>query len=315
MRERGVFFMERVVSDEEKIRRAIEISHRRNQGAYSRETARVNVNDKKNYKLFKKMVIQIIICLLIYVIFYLIHTTNYAFSEEVMQSTSNVLNYDINFQKLYQDWQQFFAGMTSPMQTEEIENTLENSADTSINVENQTVEENIQANASISNLAAVEIEVEEKEEKKQDKQVEQEKKQMEKDAEMVKKLCKFQKPLSGKITSEFGDREVTLKGMTSDHKGIDIAANKGTSIKAAMAGTVSVAEENSEYGKFIKIVDGDVMTVYAHCSSLSVKKGDKVKKGQIIAKVGSTGISTGSHLHFEIRFQNRNINPRLVINF
>ena len=61
--------MERTISDEEKIRRAIEISQRRNQNYYSRETARVNVNSKKNYKLFKKMILQIIICLLIYFIF------------------------------------------------------------------------------------------------------------------------------------------------------------------------------------------------------------------------------------------------------
>ena len=59
---RGVFYMERLMSDEEKIRRAIEISQRRNQNNYSRETTRVNVNDKKEYKLFKKMILQIIIC-------------------------------------------------------------------------------------------------------------------------------------------------------------------------------------------------------------------------------------------------------------
>ena len=82
-----------------------------------------------------------------------------------------------------------------------------------------------------------------------------------------------------------------------------------------MTGTVTVAEENSEYGKFIKIENGEVMTVYAHCKSLKVKKGDKVKIGQTIATVGSTGHSTGPHLHFEIRLSGRYINPRYIIDF
>ena len=138
---------------------------------------------------------------------------------------------------------------------------------------------------------------------------------MEKDTETVLKLCKFQKPLSGTITSEFGGREATIKGMSTDHKGIDIAAKTGTNIKSAIAGTVSVAEENSEYGKFIKIINGDIMTVYAHCKTLKVKVGDKIKIGQTIATVGSTGNSTGPHLHFEIRFKNRYINPKNVIKF
>ena len=185
------------------------------------------------------------------------------------------------------------------------------------------MQENIINSSNIvSNTVSVESKEDTKKEEKSeetkkdnDKNQDKEETAMKEDAKKVKKLCKFQKPLSGTITSEFGEREVILNGMTSDHKGIDIAANSGTSIKAAMAGTVIVAEENSEYGKFIKIQNGDVMTVYAHCKSLKVKKGDKVKIGKTIATVGSTGTSTGPHLHFEIRLSGRYINPRYVINF
>ena len=138
---------------------------------------------------------------------------------------------------------------------------------------------------------------------------------MEKDAEDVKKICDFQKPLSGKITSEFGEREVISSVMTADHKGIDIAATSGTDIQAAISGQVVEADSNSEYGKFIKIKNEDVLTVYAHCSKLKVKKGDSIEKGDVIAEVGSTGKSTGPHLHFEIRLSDRYINPRLVIQF
>lgn len=97
--------MERIISDEEKIRRAIEISQRRNKMSHARDMARVNVNNKKDYKLFKKMILQIIICLLIYLVFHLITTTNYAFSEEIIKNTNTILNYDMNFEKLYKDCQ------------------------------------------------------------------------------------------------------------------------------------------------------------------------------------------------------------------
>lgn len=299
--------MERAISDEEKIRRAIEISQRRNQNYYSRETARVNVNNKKNYKLFKKMILQIIICLLIYLIFYLIATTNYAFSDQVIESTNSILNYDINVEKIYKDCENFFITTFKNNENNQENNIVDN------NITNNSINaiENVIETSMVDNKLVANNTTEVKEEKNEEKE---EKTEMEQDAEKAKELCKFQKPLSGVITSEFGEREVTLKCMTSDHKGIDIAARSGTSIKAAMTGTVTVAEENSEYGKFIKIENGDVMTVYAHCKSLKVKKGNNVKIGQTIATVGSTGNSTGPHLHFEIRLSGRYINPKLIIN-
>ena len=308
--------MERVISDEEKLRRAIEISQRRNNSYYTKTMAtRVNINDKKEYKLFKRMILQIIICLLIYSIFHLINTTNYIFSDKVIGTTKEILNYDINFENLYNNCKEYINSKINinrdKQEANEINNNVINNQENVVQVLSENI---LQSNNS--------VEVIENEEKKEENEIskkreesENEKSQMEQDAETVKKLCKFQKPLSGTITSDFGEREVLIQGMTSDHKGIDIAANSGTKIKAAMKGTVSVAEENSEYGKFIKIVNGDVMTVYAHCKSLKVKVGENVKKGQTIATVGTTGNSTGPHLHFEIRYENRYINPRYVIEF
>lgn len=324
--------MERIITEEEKIRRAIEISQRRNNNYYKPNTTRVNVNEKKDYKLFKKMTLQIVICLLIYIIFYLITSTNYVFSAQVIKSTNDILNYDINFSEAYRNLMSFLNTNMNLNQKQTNENTLEN---INILLENQTITDSKSNNEILTNITNNIVvdnqnivvkedktteennEIKDKEEKEDIavKKDEKEKTQMELDAEEVKKICEFTKPLSGKVTSEFGEREVTSKVMSADHKGIDIAANSGTSIKAAMTGTVSVAEENSEYGKFIKIVNGDVMTVYAHCKKLKVKVGDKIKKGQIIATVGSTGNSTGPHLHFEIRFKNRYINPRNVIEF
>ena len=145
------------------------------------------------------------------------------------------------------------------------------------NIQNNVVESI--SNNTLTNTIKEQSKEQEKKENNKDKNTETSKKktQMELDVEEVKKICKFTKPISGTITSEFGEREVITQGMTSDHKGIDIAVKSGTNIKAAMAGTVKVAEENSEYGKFIKITNGDIMTVYAHCKSLKVKVGDKIK--------------------------------------
>lgn len=310
--------MERAMSEEERIRRAIEISQRRNNSYYRENTARVNVNEKKDFGLFKKMIFQTLICLVIYAIFYLITNTNYVFSKQVIDEANNILNYDINFETIYNNCQSF---INTQFNFNNSENNIENNNEVSnevntINKENVQNQQDIGMNENLENEVLLqEVKLKENEEEEKNEEPPKEKTQMELDAEEVKKICNFKKPLSGKITSEFGDREVTSKVMSADHKGIDIAANSGTNISSAIDGIVSVAEKNSEYGKFIKITNGEVMTVYAHCKSLKVKVGDKIKSGQTIATVGSTGNSTGPHLHFEIRLSNRYINPRYVIDF
>lgn len=103
------------------------------------------------------------------------------------------------------------------------------------------------------------------------------------------------KPLSGIITTRFGSRGY-------GHRGLDVAAPSGTPIKAAAAGTVTTAGWNNSYGYMLIVSHGNgVQTVYAHCSQLIAKNGQSVAQGQVIGKVGSTGNSTGPHLHFEIR--------------
>lgn len=288
--------MERTLSDEEKIRKAIEISQRRNNNrrASYQEVSIPSSNSKKEYKLFKRMIMQVMICALIYLIFYLITTTNYVFSEDVINKTNSILNYDIEFYNIYKQGINKIKGFVSEFNSKNGGNVEANEIKSEDNNEIKESE-----NAETKNNETLVSSIS----------------QMEKDAEDVKKICDFQKPISGKITSEFGEREVISSVMTADHKGIDIAANSGTDIQAAISGQVVEADSNSEYGKFIKIKNEDVLTVYAHCSKLKVKKGDNIEKGDVIAEVGSTGKSTGPHLHFEIRLSDRYINPRLVIQF
>ncbi len=105
-----------------------------------------------------------------------------------------------------------------------------------------------------------------------------------------------------RISSKFGPRNIDVPGASTWHKGVDLAANKGTPIYASMSGTVTHSGSGTGYGLYIKIDHGDgVETRYGHCSELLVSKGEHVEQGQLIALVGNTGVSGGSHLHFEVR--------------
>lgn len=133
------------------------------------------------------------------------------------------------------------------------------------------------------------------------------------DVTYIKKRISFVKPLeNGTITSRYGLRQATAI-VSGNHKGVDIGAKYGTEIKAAMDGQVTVVSDEGDYGKHVKIVDGEVSTLYAHCSKVVINQGDFVKKGQKIAEVGSTGKSTGPHLHFEIRRNNLSVNPEEIL--
>lgn len=115
-------------------------------------------------------------------------------------------------------------------------------------------------------------------------------------------------PVSGLITSRFGSRESIR---SSGHRGLDIATKKGTKIKAAAGGTVIFAGYSGAYGYVVKISHGSgIKTYYAHCSKLYVKTGDRVSAGDVIAAVGSTGRSTGNHLHFEVVKNGVSLNPQ-----
>lgn len=115
-------------------------------------------------------------------------------------------------------------------------------------------------------------------------------------------------PTTGRISSYFGGR--TLYGVYDYHSGLDVASSYGTNIVAADGGTVTFAGWRSSYGNMVIIThDNGWQTYYAHCSSLLVSSGAKVYRGQSIAKMGSTGNSTGNHLHFEVRINGTAVNP------
>lgn len=115
-------------------------------------------------------------------------------------------------------------------------------------------------------------------------------------------------PTEGRITSRYG---VSSRIRKSTHTGLDIAAVTGTDIKVVADGTVISANYNGSYGNLVKVDHGNgVETWYAHTSKMLVKAGDAVKAGDVIAKVGSTGNSTGPHLHLEIRINGEHVDPQ-----
>ena len=117
-------------------------------------------------------------------------------------------------------------------------------------------------------------------------------------------------PSSTRVTSDYGTRLSPTQGASSNHKGLDIGASYGASIVAAADGTVSYAGYNNGMGNYVMISHGSgLYTVYGHASALLVSTGDKVTAGQTIAQVGSTGISTGNHLHFGVSLNGSYVSP------
>lgn len=117
-------------------------------------------------------------------------------------------------------------------------------------------------------------------------------------------------PVNGPVTSQFGWRLHPVSGGEDFHKGVDIAAAEGTSILAALPGVVEETGYNDSYGNFVVLRHSDnLRTTYNHCSEILVQEGQQMARGDRIARVGSTGISTGPHLHFEVEVQGLKADP------
>ncbi len=301
--------MERTLSVDEKIRRAEEIYQRKKMQNERRAYATVNVRQKPEHKTIKKMLLQIAICFVIYFIYYLIQNSNYIFSEDVLNKTKEILSYNINFQEKWNEWKGYLKlenlipkqeeNQEPEQQNTEIdENILQNEISNTVGQMTNTVEAVLSAQDTMVEETAKE---------------ESSLSQMELDANYIKETLSFIKPLSGVITSRFGNRNPTTETVPKYHTGIDIAADTGTVIVAATEGIVSVVSSEGDYGNHVKILNGNIMTLYAHCNKIYVNEGDAITQGQSIAEVGATGNVTGPHLHFEIRLEDRIVDPEYVL--
>lgn len=299
--------MERTMSVEEKIRRAEEIYEKRKRGM-ERPITTVNLdNNKKDLKLLKKMIIQMIVCSCIYFIIHTIHNSNYIFTEDFINKTNEILSYDTNFYEIYQTIKykidEIINNKNKEQSNEKQEEQQEDleKQDKNKGNEIESTEENSQ-----DAIGGSEEETEQSNEGQLLSQAEQ-------DIIDIKNTTSFIKPIEGIISSKYGIRETATEKVPKNHTGTDIAANLGTKIKSATDGEVVLASEEGDYGKHLKIQIGEVSIIYAHCNNLYVNQGDKVVQGQEIAEVGSTGNSTGPHLHFEIRVHERTVDPQSIL--
>ncbi len=286
--------MERTMSVEEKIKRAEEIYARRCEGK-NKNTTRVGIykkNSNKDIKLLKKMLIQIAICLLIYFAVYIIQNGNYIFSQDFLNKVNEIISYDTNFSELY-----------------------ENAKNAIINVMHKENEQKQDSNENTEENAEENIGGEDIEQTENINQQQQDLSQVEADIQTAKNTTSFIKPIEGIVSSEYGKRNPATPTVPKNHTGIDLAAKQGTKIKSATAGEVVLNSTEGDYGNHLKIQIGEISVIYAHCNNIYVNQGDKVEQGQEIAEVGTTGNSTGPHLHFEVRVSERTINPREILQF
>ena len=304
--------MERAMTVEERIRRAEEIYERRkrNEGltVVSDEKSQRTKNEKKDVKLLKKMIIQLIVCICIYFVIYTIQNNQYIFSEDFINKVNEIISYDIDFPKLFEDAKNYLMGLFSN-QTKN-ENQEQNN-------ENNEIQSNEMNNGIGGAVEENEETVGEATEETTDQEAvateEQNLSQEEQDIINVKNTTSFIKPVEGTVSWSYGYRETATGSVPKNHTGTDIAATLGTKIRSATEGQVVLVSEEGDYGKHIKIQIGEVSIIYAHCNALYVNEGDMVIQGQEIAEVGSTGNSTGPHLHFEIRISERTVDPQKIL--
>ena len=286
--------MERVLSTEERIRRAEEVY--RNKGSVTCERVK-NIPKYKN-KIIKKMIIQIIVCLSIYSLFYFWGNAEDLFSKDMLNKTKDIMTYDINFDELYKSFMNWLNSNNLFVNNSEnmITNTSTNELINGINL-NEVLENTENIGGAVQEVETSNLS------------------QMEIDANEIKSKYNLIKPLVGTITSRYGYREPTTATVPKNHTGIDIAANTGTVIYAALDGGVKIASSEGDYGNHLRIEKDDVAIYYAHCNKLYVKEGEYVTQNQPIAEVGATGNVTGPHLHFEIRKEDRYVDPDLILDF
>lgn len=322
--------MEKIISTEERIRRAEEIyQRRRNQGVRLTGNT-VNISSKPDASLFKKMVCKIIICIIIYSVFYMIKNSGDLFSQDILNKTKEVLSYDMNIKVMYDKTIDYFKGLNINFNEINENEVKKDNNENEVNEENN-VNENNNEEQTQNNDSQTEGETNNQDGNGQDANstlgvgggseisseetsTQEQKSQMEIDAQYVKDNYKIALPLKGTITSRFGPRTPSSI-ISANHAGIDIGVNEGTKIVSAMDGKVMISSSQGDYGNHIKIVSGNVTTLYAHCKTLYVKEGDEIKQGMEIAEVGQTGRATGPHLHFEIRVDDRLVNPEYVLQF
>ena len=278
--------MERILNDEEKIKKAEDIYFRRNNQLYSLQNRK---KEKKSKMLKGKIILNLIIMFDLAVIVFCVQNSEFIFTKEFLQMLNQYNDEASN--KIVSLFTDFLKNEDAEYLVEENNMDIEDSNEVVVEEINSENNANIVEN-SISSMNEMEL-----------------------DIQNLKNAYKFVVPLNGTVSSGFGARESKYQNVRGYHTGVDIAAENGTDINASMQGIVELVSNEGDYGKHVKIRCNNVYTLYAHCSKIFVKEGQIVAEGQKIASVGNTGNSTGPHLHFEIKIDDRFVDPEKLINF
>lgn len=231
--------MERTLSQEERLRRAEEIYYRRQNGGNSPRTAKVNITPKKNYRLLKKVMIQIIICVGIYSVIYKLQSNTDSFSIDSINYLKGAMAYDIDINKAFEEAKKYVEtfNLVNIKPKEDENSASENIVDEDIELTNGVQEATLSASEQTSENTTEPTEVTSS------------LSQMEQDAEYLKSNFAFIKPVEGPVTSRFGLRNPTTETVPKYHTGIDIGVPEGTIIIAAMEGTVELVSSVGDYRK------------------------------------------------------------------
>lgn len=314
--------MEKTMSVEERIRRAEERYNKKNgytaQIGNSRNELNIKNKVSEKKKTTKKLLMQIFVCLVIYVAFYSITNRDYIFSDNFKNDVNIFLKDKTKIYAMYENSKEFVNSKILHQNEEEdneVNNVNEQTIDDTNNIEEQQIENTSeQQELQSENIGGADESIEQTDTTNTDNTENVEKSQMEIDADKIKSSISFINPIEGRITSTFGWRNPTVSTVPKYHTGLDIAAVSGTVIKSATDGKVIMASSKGDYGNHYQIQINDVIIIYAHCQKLYLKEGDSVVQGQEIGEVGSTGNSTGPHLHFEVRIEDRKVDPQLILN-
>ncbi len=314
--------MEKTMSVEERIRRAEERYNKKNgytaQIGNSRKELNIKNRVYEKKKTTKKLLMQIFVCLVIYVAFYSITNRDYIFSDNFKNDVNVFLKDKTKIYAMYENSKEFVNSRILHQNEEEnneVNNVNEQTIDDTNNIEEQQIENTSeQQELQSENIGGANESKEQTDTTNTDNTENVEKSQMEIDADKIKSSISFINPIEGRITSTFGWRNPTVSTVPKYHTGLDIAAVSGTVIKSATDGKVIMASSKGDYGNHYQIQINDVIIIYAHCQKLYLKEGDSVVQGQEIGEVGSTGNSTGPHLHFEVRIEDRKVDPQLILN-
>ncbi len=299
------------MSEEEKIKKAEEISARRNNRI---PASSINSRPKRKLSLLSKTFIQVICSICIFGIFYFINQNNSLAIEKIRP----IFSEDTDFVQIYNQIDLFIKNMQSSLMKDDNESNMTNEEET--NQQNETQNNNSEENNenqideqqpvnenvnTTENINETDVGIGGGNENVAVSETDQ-------DILYIKENATFIKPVNGYITSGYGEREAT-DIISANHAGVDIGANSGTDIIAAMSGTVELVSNYGDYGNHLTIRNGEITTLYAHCSKIIVKQGDYIEQGQKIAEVGTTGRTTGPHLHFEIRRNDKTVNPQQIM--